>query len=73
MVLPDKSGKVLAEELAELRPGVKILYMSGYPDNAIAHHGVLDPGLALLQKPFNPMALARQVRAVLDASPRSNA
>jgi two-component system cell cycle sensor histidine kinase/response regulator CckA len=67
VVLPDASGKVLAEELSELRPGLKTLYMSGYPDNTIAHHGVLDAGIAFLQKPFNPVALARQVRAVLDA------
>ena len=72
VVLPDKSGKVLAEELAKSRPGLKTLYMSGYTDNAIAHHGVLDPGIAFLQKPFNPTALARQVRAALGASPQSN-
>jgi CheY-like chemotaxis protein len=72
VVLPDKSGKVLAEELAKSRPDLKTLYMSGYTDNAIAHHGVLDPGIAFLQKPFSPVALAGQVRAVLDASPRPN-
>ena len=69
VVLPDQSGKVLADELAASRPGLRTLYMSGYTDNAIAHHGVLDPGVAFLQKPFSPVALARQVRAVLDAAP----
>ena len=67
VVLPDQSGRVLADELAASRPGLRTLYMSGYTDNAIAHHGVLDPGIAFLQKPFSPLALAHQVRAVLDA------
>jgi two-component system cell cycle sensor histidine kinase/response regulator CckA len=60
------SGTVLAEQLARSRPDLKTLYMSGYTDNAIAHHGVLDPGIAFLQKPFGPMELARKVRAVLN-------
>jgi two-component system cell cycle sensor histidine kinase/response regulator CckA len=67
VVLPGMSGTALAEQLARSHPGLKTLYMSGYTDNAIAHHGVLAPGVAFLQKPFGPAQLARKVRAVLDA------
>jgi two-component system cell cycle sensor histidine kinase/response regulator CckA len=67
VVLPGMSGTALAGQLARSRPGLKTLYMSGYTDNAIAHHGVLDAGVAFLQKPFGPAELARKVRAVLDS------
>jgi two-component system cell cycle sensor histidine kinase/response regulator CckA len=69
VVLPGMSGVDMAKQLIQARPGLKTLFMSGYTDNAIAHHGVLDPGIAFLQKPFGPMELARKVRAVLDAQP----
>jgi two-component system, cell cycle sensor histidine kinase and response regulator CckA len=59
------SGVRLVEYLVAQRPQVKVLYMSGYTDNAIAHHGVLESGQAFLQKPFTPKTLARKVHAVL--------
>ena len=67
IVMPGTSGRELARRLADLRPDTRVLYISGYTDDAIVRHGMLEPGLHFLQKPFTPATLAEKVRAVLDA------
>jgi PAS domain S-box-containing protein len=71
VVMPHMSGQELAERLAAQHPEMKVLYMSGYTDQAIVHHGVLEPDLFYLQKPFSSNALVHKVRQVLD-TPRPN-
>jgi CheY-like chemotaxis protein len=66
VIMPEMNGRDLANRLTAVRPEVKVLYMSGYTDDVIAHHGVLDEGTEFIQKPFTPDVLARKVREVLD-------
>ena len=65
VVMPNVSGRQLADRLETLQPGIKVLFMSGYTDNVIVHHGVLEGGAKFIQKPFSPEELAGKVRAVL--------
>jgi CheY-like chemotaxis protein len=67
VIMPQMSGRELAERLKILRPSLKILYISGYTDDMLAHHGVLESNVFLLQKPFAPDELAKKMREVLDA------
>jgi PAS domain S-box-containing protein len=66
VVMPQMGGPECAAEAERLRPGLRVLFMSGYADDAIAHQGVLQPGTRLVQKPFSAAELTRQVRAALD-------
>jgi PAS domain S-box-containing protein len=67
VIMPDTNGRKLAETIQAARPGIRVLYMSGYPDGAIASHGMLEPGVAYLAKPFTTEAITRRVREVLEA------
>jgi CheY-like chemotaxis protein len=66
VVMPEKGGKQLADELRLIKPNTKVLFMSGYTEDAIVHHGILSPGITFLHKPFTPGELTRKVRQVLD-------
>lgn len=74
VVMPQMNGKELADRLQKANPAIFVLYASGYTANTIVHHGVLEPGVAFLSKPFTPVVLARKVREILDgidgATPR---
>ena len=70
VVMPGASGPALARQLMEKRPGVKVIYMSGYTEDVITQHGVLQPGIAFLHKPFTSDTLGRKIRDVLDAGGR---
>ena len=67
VLMPGISGRELAKQLEPLNPEMKVLYMSGYTDDAIVHHGVLESGMAFLQKPLTPTSLTRKIRRVLDS------
>jgi len=69
VIMPGMNGRELAQRISEIRPNVKVLYMSGYTENVIGQDGTLDAGVRLLQKPFNLRDLKSKVREVLDATP----
>ncbi len=69
--MPLLGGRQLAERLVQIRADLKVLFMSGYTENAIVHHGILDAGIEYVQKPLVPETLARRVREVLDTPARS--
>ena len=66
VIMPGGSGPELTRRLVERRPALKVVYMSGYTEDAITHHGILDPGIAFLHKPFTAETLGRKLRDVLD-------
>ena len=69
VVMPELSGRDLVRELRTVKPDLKVLYMSGYTDDAVLRQGMLEPGAAFIQKPFRPDDLARRIRDLLDAPP----
>jgi len=69
VVMPGISGRELAQRVVKIRPDIKILYMSGYTDQAIVHQGILEGDAVLLQKPFSMATLATKLREILTAEP----
>jgi DNA-binding NtrC family response regulator len=69
VIMPRESGRALVERLRPLRPEMQVLYMSGYTNEAIVRHGVLDPDTLFIQKPFTPVGLELRVRAAIDGAP----
>jgi two-component system cell cycle sensor histidine kinase/response regulator CckA len=66
VVLPRLGGRQMAEQVVQTHPEARVLFMSGYSSDAITRHGVLEPGIELIEKPFGPEALNRRVREILD-------
>jgi DNA-binding response OmpR family regulator len=72
IIMPGCNGRELAKEAERLRPGMQVLFMTGYSRNAVVHQGRLDEGVDLLQKPVSQAQLATRVRAALDRAPPSD-
>ena len=72
VVMPQMSGPDLAKRLCAVRPGMKVVFMSGYTDDSIVRHGVLDAGVAFIQKPVMPRLLATKLREIFDAHELQN-
>ena len=70
VIMPNMSGRQMADALRLGRPGIRVLFMSGYTDDAISHHGILEPGTHFLEKPFTADGLLRKIREVLEAEAR---
>jgi two-component system, cell cycle sensor histidine kinase and response regulator CckA len=66
VVMPGMSGRLVAERIGALKPGIKTLFTSGYTDDSVVRHGILETETHFLQKPYTPAAVAQKVRAVLD-------
>jgi FixJ family two-component response regulator len=71
VIMPGMSGRELATNVTARRPGIRVLFMSGYTDNVITTGGMLETGIAFLQKPFSPTILVTKVREVLTSAPAS--
>jgi CheY-like chemotaxis protein len=70
VVMPHIGGRAVADQVAVLQPGIKVLFVSGYMDDAVVRHGIVRDETAFLQKPYSPTGLARKVREVLDGHDR---
>ena len=66
VIMPGESGKNIADKILQLFPGIPVIFMSGYTDDAIVHHGVLDKNTNFIQKPFSIIALVQKIRNILD-------
>jgi two-component system cell cycle sensor histidine kinase/response regulator CckA len=71
VIMPGMSGRELVEAIRILRPGIKVLFMSGYTSDVIAHHGVLDEGVPFIQKPFDMSAIHKKIQEII-AAPRAS-
>ena len=67
--MPEMDGRMVADQVLAIKPGIKVLFISGYTADAVVRHGVMESEIAFLQKPFTPTTLAQKVREVLDQVP----
>jgi response regulator RpfG family c-di-GMP phosphodiesterase len=68
VVMPEMNGRQLSNQLSEIVPGLRALFMSGYTNNVIAHHGVIDEGIQFIGKPFTMTEFAKKIRTILDST-----